>query len=104
MTQLKAQAAEPPLCDADPFSPEALRVAPDAAAVGVKREVLTVPIRKPDRQDFHRVRPDEPGQDWHLDTVVLELREDRETYLVAPTMREKLVHFGLHPKGEKQDE
>src|SRR5438045_1307768 len=83
-----------PLHDADPFSPEALRVAPDAGAIGVKREVLTVPVRKPDRQDFHRVRPDEPGLDWHLDTVVLELHEDRETYLVAPALREELAAEG----------
>jgi hypothetical protein len=80
--------------DADPFSPEALRVTPDAGSIGVRREILSVPVRKPNKQEFFRVRPDEPGQGWHLDTVVLELSEDRETYLVAPALREELAAEG----------
>jgi hypothetical protein len=49
--------------------------------VGVKKLLTTVPVRKPGKQDFFRVRP---GEDWRLETMVLEIKEDRETYLVAP--------------------
>jgi hypothetical protein len=82
------------LSDADPFSPEALRIAPDAGAIGVKREILTVPVRRPDKQWWFRVRSDEPGQEWHVDTMILELREDREIYLVVPALREELAGEG----------
>src|SRR5262249_48800525 len=42
---------------------------------------LTVPVRKPNRQEFVRVHPD---PEWRLETAVLELKEERETYLVDP--------------------
>lgn len=48
--------------------------------VGVKKAFLTVPVRKPDRQWFIRVHQDEQ---WRLETAVIELKEDRETYLVG---------------------
>jgi hypothetical protein len=90
--QAETALGEAPVHDADPFSPEALRVAPDdLAAAGVRREFLSVPVRKPNKQEFVRVRP---GPDWRLDTMVLELREDRETYLVAPGLREELAAEG----------
>ena len=39
---------------------EELRLSQDFAdTVGVKKEILTVPVRKPDRQSFVRVHPDE---------------------------------------------
>jgi hypothetical protein len=46
---LGTAADDDPLRDSDPFSPEALRVAPDIGAIGVKREILTVPVRRPDK-------------------------------------------------------
>jgi hypothetical protein len=68
----------------DPFDPAALRLSTDfAASVGVKKALLTVPVRKPDRSWFVRVHPD-PA--YHLPTAVIELKEDRETYLVAPVL------------------
>jgi len=66
----------------DPFSLSRLRLSQNfSETVGVKKALLTVPVRKPGRQDFVRVHPD-PG--WHLETAVLEVKEDRETYLVDP--------------------
>src|SRR5215207_1570347 len=50
---------EEPLRDADPFDPAALRISPDFEAVAVKRLVVAVPVRKPKRQEFVRVHPDE---------------------------------------------
>jgi hypothetical protein len=54
---------------------------------GVKKAILNIPVRKPWRQDFVRVRP---GDDWHLETAVLELKEERETYLVDPNLWQEL--------------
>jgi hypothetical protein len=68
----------------DPFDPAALRLSQDFAAdLGVKKALLTVPVRKPDKAWFVRVRP---GEDYRLQTAVLELKEERETYLVAPAL------------------
>ena len=67
----------------DPFEPAALRVSPDFEAVAVKRVIVAVPVRKPKRQEFVRVHPDER---YRLETAVVELAEERETYLVAPAL------------------
>jgi hypothetical protein len=68
----------------DPFDPATLRLSQDfGASVGVKKALLTVPVRKPDKSWFIRVHP---GEDYRLQTAVIELKEDRETYLVAPAL------------------
>ena len=72
----------------DPFDPAALRLDQDfAATVGVKKLLTRVPVRKPSRHEFVRVHPD---PDRRLDTTILELKEDREIYLVAPDLRAEL--------------
>ncbi|MDH3467589.1 MAG: hypothetical protein OES26_17060 [Gammaproteobacteria bacterium] len=66
------------------IDPSHLRLSQNfAESVDVKKALLTVPVRKPGRQDFVRVHPDES---YRLETAVLELKEDRETYLVDPAM------------------
>lgn len=73
----------------DPFDPASLRISQDfAASVGVEKVLATVPVRKPNRQDFVRVHPSE---DYQLTTVVIELKEERESYLVTPDLRDELV-------------
>ncbi len=68
----------------DPFDPAKLKLSQDfAASIGVKKALLTVPVRRPDRQTFIRVHP---GPDYRLQTAVIELKEERETYLVAPEL------------------
>lgn len=68
----------------DPFDPQQLRLSQDfTAQLGGKKTLLTVPVRKPDRQWFIRVHP---SPDWRLDTAVLHVKEDRETYLVEPAL------------------
>jgi hypothetical protein len=68
----------------DPFDPEALRLSQDfGAAVGVKKALLSIPVRKPDKSWFVRVHPSEA---YRLQTSVIELKEDREMYLVAPVL------------------
>ena len=64
----------------DPFDPQTLRLSQDSAStMGVKKQIVTVPVRKPTRQEFVRVHH-EPA--FRLDTAILELKAERETYLV----------------------
>lgn len=68
----------------DPFNPESLRLNQDfGSSVGVKRVVTTVKCRKPNRQEFFRVRP---GEDWRLETAAFEDKVFKETYLVDRSM------------------
>ncbi len=66
------------------FNLDKLRLSQNfAESVGVTKALLTVPVRKPTRQEFIRVRP---GADWCLETAILELKEDRISYLVDPAL------------------
>lgn len=56
-------------------------------AIGVKKHITTIPIRKPNRQDFIRVHPDET---FRLQTIILEIKEDRENYLISRELRYEL--------------
>jgi hypothetical protein len=68
--------------EGDLFNIDKLRLSQDfSALVGVKKAIMTVPVRKPGRQEFIRVRP---GEEWYLETAILELKEERESYLVSP--------------------
>ncbi len=80
---------EPHNESADPFSDLAsLRLSQDFhSQVGVKRALVRVPVRKPHRQEFVRVRDDAAVR---LETGLLELKEDREFYLLAPEVRDQM--------------
>jgi hypothetical protein len=68
----------------DPFDPASLRLSQDfGAGLGVKKALLSVPVRKPANSWWVRVHPSE---EYRLQTAVIELKEDRETYLVAPAL------------------
>jgi hypothetical protein len=72
----------------DPFDPARFRLGQDfGAAVGVKKLVTTIPVGRPGGHDFFRVNPD-PA--FRLNAPVIELKEDREVYLVAPEMLAEL--------------
>jgi len=59
----------------DPFDANRLRLSQDfAASVGVKKALLTVPVRKPAKEWFVQVHPDES---YRIQTAVVELKEDR---------------------------
>jgi len=78
---------EPTTC-ADPFDPENLRIKADfASTIGVKKVFTTIRVGKPDRQGFCRVNPDSA---YRLETATIELKEDREIYLVRPDLCEEL--------------
>ena len=72
----------------DLFDLSRLRLSQDfAQTVGVRKLLTTVPVRKPNRQEFIRVHL---GEDYRLETVVLEMKEDRESYLVEPNLWSEL--------------
>jgi hypothetical protein len=71
-----------------PFDPANLRLSQNfGASAGVKKLTTTIPVRKPGKQDFVRVHPDPAYQ---IETAVLEFKEERETYLVAPELWDEL--------------
>jgi hypothetical protein len=73
----------------DPFDPASLRLPQDfAAASGVKKLLTTVPVRKPAKESFVQTHPDEG---YRLTAAVLELKEEREIYLVPPALLEQLA-------------
>jgi hypothetical protein len=66
-----------------------LRLDQSYADTGVKKLLTTVPVRKPNRQDFVRVHPN-PA--YRLSPAgIIEIKEDREVYLVTPEMAQELV-------------
>ena len=72
----------------DLFDPSRLRISQDfESEIGVKKALLTVPVHKPSRQWFVRVHPD---QEFRLNTAILEIKEDREVYLVDPDLASQL--------------
>jgi hypothetical protein len=66
---------------------DALRLTTDQA-VGVQEITNTIPVRKPSRQEFFRVHPDET---MSLTTMVFEDKDSREFFFVAPQMRDALL-------------
>lgn len=73
----------------DLFDPARLRLAQNLMAGGaVKKLLTTVPVRKPAKEWFFQSHP---SDDYRLDTYVIELKEEGETYLVDPTLYGELV-------------
>ena len=68
----------------DPFDPSYLRLSQNFSEMaGVRKLLTTVPVRRPHKQEFIRVHADDT---YRLETAVLELKEDRETYIVSPDL------------------
>ena len=66
----------------NPFDPKKLRISgPQSEGPTACRIIVSVSVRKPNRQEWYRVHPDPV---MRLDTLVLEMRDERQTYLVAP--------------------
>ena len=72
----------------DPFDPAALRLDQSfVETAGVKKLLTTVPVKKPNNQDFIKVHQDEG---YRLNSAIIELKDDREVYLVLPTVAHQL--------------
>jgi hypothetical protein len=65
-----------------------LRLSQDFGGLSVKKALLTVPVKKPAKEWWIQTHS-EPA--YRLDTVVLELKEDNETYLVDPALWPELA-------------
>jgi hypothetical protein len=73
---------EPAQPTLDQMDIESLRLSQDfASTVGVENALLTIPVKKPSKEWWIRTHPS-----YRLETAVLELKEDQETYLVAPAL------------------
>jgi hypothetical protein len=73
----------------DPFDPARLRLSQDfAAGLGVKKALLTVPVRKPSKEWWFQTHPHEA---YRMQTYVVDLKEDREVYLVEPSLWPELA-------------
>lgn len=55
--------------------------------IGVKKALLHVPVRKPQKQEFFRVHPDE---NMRINVAMIDLKEEREVFLVAPELAQEL--------------
>lgn len=68
----------------DPFDLNALRLDQSfLQGAGAKKLTLTVPVRKPSKQEFVRVHRDAK---YRGPFAIIELREDRETFLLTPSV------------------
>lgn len=70
---------------------EALRLSTNFPTV-VKTEqcLTTIPVRKPKKSEFFRVR-----EGWSFDAFLLDLKEDEEKYLVMPEFQQILLERNL---------
>ena len=51
--------------------------------IGVKKAIISVPVRKPGKQDFIRVHPD---KNMSFETCALKVDEDNEFYVLNPAL------------------
>ena len=66
------------------FDLDSLRLKQDfSETLGIQRVLSHVPVRKPNKTNFIRVRP---GEDYRMDVGIVEMKEERETFLVTPAM------------------
>ena len=73
----------------DPFNLDNLRLSQSfTETAGVKKLLTTVPVHKPSPQDFVRVHP---GPEFRENFPVIELKDDREEYIVTARLVPELV-------------
>jgi hypothetical protein len=72
----------------DPFDPAKLRLSQDfSETAGVKKVLASVPVRKPHRHDFFRVRPE---QEYRDNFGLIQVGVDKDFYLVVPNLTGEL--------------
>jgi hypothetical protein len=81
------ETAATPAAD-DQFDLSKLRLSQDfVESAGVKKLLTTVPVRKPNRQEFIRIHP---SPEYRAVLAMIELKEDREFYLLTPDIAREL--------------
>ena len=87
----------------NPFDPSHFAVPTTVTgAFDVVKQLVTCPVRKPNRREFVRIHPE-----FSLRVFILELKEERETYLVEPSVvaglsdetRIVTLHLAVNPQG-----
>jgi hypothetical protein len=88
--KISASTPEPqPVEKPNPFDPGSLRIDPGFIETACVEKLLTiVPVGRPNSQEFFRVHPD-PA--YRLTAAIIEMKSDREIYLVRPEMAPGLV-------------
>jgi hypothetical protein len=72
----------------DPFDLANLRLPQSfVESAGVKKLLTTVPVRKPNPQDFVRVHP---SSEYRAPLAIIDLKDDREIYLVPKSIANEL--------------
>jgi hypothetical protein len=85
---LAAQQSTGPVPALDGMSVADLRLDQNfVETAGVKKLLTTVPVRKPSPQDYNRVHPDPT---FRSVVGLIELKDDREIYLLSPAMVQEL--------------
>lgn len=80
--------------EVDLFDIESLRLSQAfTETVGVKKILSTVPVRRPHPQEFVRVHP---SPEYRCDFAMVELKEDREDFLVRPEVLHELAGETVH--------
>jgi hypothetical protein len=88
VVNLDDTAFQKPAGPPDPFDITGLRLNPTfVETAGVKKLLTTVPARRPSPQDFVRVHP---AQEYRENFAMIDLKEDREDYLVHPSILPEL--------------
>jgi len=91
MTELEKSHAgrEAPSSVPDPFDLGNLRLSQSfTETAGVKKLLTIVPVRKPNPQDWVRVHP---GSEYRENFPLIELKDEREEYVVAASLVPELV-------------
>ena len=65
----------------NPFDPKHLRITGDLSDLIIDEAVLRIPVKKPNNQEFFRVHT---GPEHQLTCAIVELKEEREIYLIPP--------------------
>ena len=74
----------------DPFDLASLRLNPAFIETsGVKRLLVTVPVKRPSPQDFFRVHP---APEYRENFAMIDLKDDREEFVVHPTILPELTN------------
>ncbi len=72
----------------NPFDPKKLALQGNPAeAIGVKKALVHVPVRKPNRQEFFRTHHD---TEFRAPMAILDLKDEGEIYLVTPEVAASL--------------
>jgi hypothetical protein len=77
----------------NPFNPDSLRITGDVNAVGAEKLLVRLPVRKPTKQEFFRAHID---TEYRLPCAVLEIKMEREFYLVVPEALPALAEDARH--------